>query len=189
LSPIISQITGYYCDICNGGPYETLEEAVRHEDSCDNTQDAAQANDDTLANENLVDEDAAQDDDNTVSSEENEWQDNESERDNDGVTDERWNNITRCHCVTTTATGNKEGPLLRPHLKREDAVCDDEGNIEVACCVCYTAHPPETIRQICIGCDTCGLFYNAAVDCLGFEEAPSNWSCWACAPPVQGMGL
>lgn len=59
-------------------------------------------------------------------------------------------------------------------------------------CVCGNTHP-HPIRVFWIQCEGCEAWYNAAEECLGFDEDAakelSNWCCWACDPPVAGMGL
>jgi hypothetical protein len=59
-------------------------------------------------------------------------------------------------------------------------------------CVCGNTHP-HPIKVFWIQCEGCEAWYNAAEECLGFDESTaeglSNWCCWTCDPPVAGMGL
>lgn len=68
---------------------------------------------------------------------------------------------------------------------------DDDENPWLGC-VCGSTHP-HPIKVFWIQCEGCEAWYNAAEECLGFDEYAaqelSNWCCWACNPPVAGMGL
>lgn len=59
-------------------------------------------------------------------------------------------------------------------------------------CVCGNTHP-HPIKVFWIQCEGCEAWYNAAEECLGFDEDAAkelnSWCCWACDPPVAGMGL
>ena len=57
-------------------------------------------------------------------------------------------------------------------------------------CVCGKTHPAP-IKVFWIQCDCCDAWYNAAEDCLGFDEKAAaqmdRWHCWTCRPPVPGF--
>ena len=59
-------------------------------------------------------------------------------------------------------------------------------------CVCGRTHPPP-IKVFWIQCESCEAWYNVAEGCIGFNSEDANsleeWSCWACKPPVAGLGL
>ena len=59
-------------------------------------------------------------------------------------------------------------------------------------CVCGMTHP-HPIKVFWIQCEGCEAWYNAAEECLGFDanaaKELTDWCCWACHPPVAGMGL
>lgn len=57
-------------------------------------------------------------------------------------------------------------------------------------CVCGRTHPAP-IKVFWIQCDCCDAWYNAAEDCLGFDEKAAermdSWQCWTCHPPIPGF--
>mmetsp|Transcript_7356 Transcript_7356/g.17113 ORF Transcript_7356/g.17113 Transcript_7356/m.17113 type:complete len:1167 (+) Transcript_7356:119-3619(+) len=57
-------------------------------------------------------------------------------------------------------------------------------------CVCGKTHPAP-IKVFWIQCDCCDTWYNAAEDCLGFDdktaEQMDSWHCWKCRPPIPGF--
>lgn len=59
-------------------------------------------------------------------------------------------------------------------------------------CVCGSTHP-HPIRVFWIQCESCESWYNVAEECVGFDEKKAEildeWFCWACKPPVAGLGL
>jgi len=59
-------------------------------------------------------------------------------------------------------------------------------------CVCGKTHP-HPIKVFWIQCEGCDAWYNVARECVGFDagaaEEPEEWCCWACDPPVAGLGL
>ena len=59
-------------------------------------------------------------------------------------------------------------------------------------CVCGQTHP-HPIKVFWIQCEGCDAWYNVAEECVGFDadaaEDLDEWRCWACDPPVEGMGL
>jgi len=59
-------------------------------------------------------------------------------------------------------------------------------------CVCGQTHP-HPIKVFWVQCEGCDAWYNVAEECVGFDadaaEDLDEWRCWACDPPVEGMGL
>jgi len=59
-------------------------------------------------------------------------------------------------------------------------------------CVCGNTHP-HPIRVFWIQCESCESWHNVAEECVGFDEKKAEildeWFCWACKPPVAGLGL
>lgn len=59
-------------------------------------------------------------------------------------------------------------------------------------CVCGQTHP-HPIKVFWIQCEGCDAWYDVAQECVGFDadaaEKLEEWFCWACAPPVAGLGL
>ena len=59
-------------------------------------------------------------------------------------------------------------------------------------CVCGKTHP-HPIKVFWIQCEGCDAWYNVAQECVGFgaseAEGLDEWCCWACKPPVAGLGL
>lgn len=59
-------------------------------------------------------------------------------------------------------------------------------------CVCGKTHP-HPIKVFWIQCESCDAWYNVAEECVGFDELTAEnidkWCCWACEPPVAGLGL
>ena len=59
-------------------------------------------------------------------------------------------------------------------------------------CVCGQTHP-HPIKVFWVQCEGCDAWYNVAEECVGFDadaaEGLDEWRCWACDPPVEGMGL
>jgi len=59
-------------------------------------------------------------------------------------------------------------------------------------CVCGQTHP-HPIKVFWVQCEGCDAWYNVAEECVGFNadaaEDLDEWRCWACDPPVEGMGL
>ncbi|KAL7554506.1 hypothetical protein ACHAWF_017963 [Thalassiosira exigua] len=59
-------------------------------------------------------------------------------------------------------------------------------------CVCGKTHP-HPIEVFWIQCEGCDAWYNVAQECVGFDEKAAEgleeWFCWACDPPVAGLGL
>jgi hypothetical protein len=59
-------------------------------------------------------------------------------------------------------------------------------------CVCGKTHPHPT-KVYWIQCESCDAWYNVAEECVGFDEHTAEkmdkWCCWACDPPVAGLGL
>mmetsp|Transcript_28908 Transcript_28908/g.69674 ORF Transcript_28908/g.69674 Transcript_28908/m.69674 type:complete len:1209 (-) Transcript_28908:103-3729(-) len=59
-------------------------------------------------------------------------------------------------------------------------------------CVCGQTHP-HPIKVFWIQCEGCDAWYNVAEECVGFNEKAAekleDWCCWACVPPVAGLGL
>ena len=59
-------------------------------------------------------------------------------------------------------------------------------------CVCGNTHP-HPIKVFWIQCEGCDAWYNVAEECVGFDanaaEQLDEWRCWACDPPVAGLGL
>ena len=59
-------------------------------------------------------------------------------------------------------------------------------------CVCGQTHP-RPIKVFWVQCEGCDAWYNVAEECVGFDadaaEDLDEWRCWACDPPVEGMGL
>jgi hypothetical protein len=59
-------------------------------------------------------------------------------------------------------------------------------------CVCGKTHP-HPIKVFWVQCESCDAWYNVAEECVGFDELAAEnidkWCCWACDPPVAGLGL
>ncbi|KAL7539465.1 hypothetical protein ACHAXR_010606 [Thalassiosira sp. AJA248-18] len=59
-------------------------------------------------------------------------------------------------------------------------------------CVCGKTHP-HPIKVFWIQCEGCDAWYNVAQECVGFDARAADkldeWCCWACDPPVAGLGL
>jgi len=108
--------------------------------------------------------------------------------------------------ATTTTTTTKKKPVSRYQKQLEelsddgsdvssgderDDFDDDDENPWLGC-VCGNSHP-NPIKVFWIQCELCDAWYNVAEECVGFnEEAASTidkWCCWACNPPVAGLGL
>jgi hypothetical protein len=68
---------------------------------------------------------------------------------------------------------------------------DDDENPWLGC-VCGKTHP-HPIKVFWIQCESCDAWYNVAEECVGFDEHTAEkidkWCCWACNPPVAGLGL
>ena len=73
----------------------------------------------------------------------------------------------------------------------DDCEGDDDENPWLGC-VCGKTHP-SPIRVFWVQCESCEAWYNVAEECVGFDERTAEkmdkWCCWACDPPVDGLGL
>jgi hypothetical protein len=107
--------------------------------------------------------------------------------------------------ATTTASTTKKKPVSRYQKQLEELsddgsdassgdecdAFDDDENPWLGC-VCGKSHP-KPIKVFWIQCESCDAWYNVAEECVGFNEEAAGtigkWCCWACNPPVAGLGL
>ena len=84
---------------------------------------------------------------------------------------------------------SNDGSDESPGDERDDF--DDDENPWLGC-VCGNSHP-NPIKVFWIQCELCDAWYNVAEECVGFNEESAGtidkWCCWACNPPVAGLGL
>ncbi len=73
----------------------------------------------------------------------------------------------------------------------DDCEGDDDENPWLGC-VCGKTHP-SPIKVFWVQCEICEAWYNVAEECVGFDgrtaKKMDKWCCWACDPPVDGLGL
>jgi len=90
---------------------------------------------------------------------------------------------------------NKNNNMLKEQAKEansvEDISYEDDENPWLGC-VCVKIHPAP-IEVFWIQCGGCNAWLNVAEECVGFDEKAAKelkeWHCWACNPPVEGLGL
>ena len=82
-------------------------------------------------------------------------------------------------------------PYDAPSIADDDCEGDDDENPWLGC-VCGKTHP-RPIKVFWVQCEICEAWYNVAEECVGFDgrtaEKMDKWCCWACDPPVDGLGL
>ncbi len=78
------------------------------------------------------------------------------------------------------------------NVEEEEFVEEDYDENPWLGCVCGNTHP-YPIKVFWIQCELCESWYNVAEECVGFDEKTAGildeWFCWACKPPVAGLGL
>ena len=81
--------------------------------------------------------------------------------------------------------------LTMTRRRHDDCEGDDDENPWLGC-VCGKTHP-RPIKVFWVQCEICEAWYNVAEECVGFDgrtaEKMDKWCCWACDPPVDGLGL
>jgi hypothetical protein len=99
------------------------------------------------------------------------------------------NSVPRKNKETTVALKDH---TMEASSAEDECGYDDDDDDPWLGCVCGKTHPPP-IKVFWIQCEGCNAWHNVAQECVGFDasaaEELDEWCCWACAPPVDGLGL